>query len=206
MELYTNSHPILVSDNIVSTYTKLIDNVTKQNTNIFSKIYENYIVPNWGVCIVIVLICVFLLWRYIKYRNRERFNDNNTNTKANATKTQYPTIATGNPFADISMDFNERIARPTFNPSIPVNKQQSYVNYLPDTVPILDDGQFVTNINNMPYTAPNNFNSFQYTGPFYRMGDNGISDEMYNGFVERNKQNLMEYDDLLGDKINIVPS
>ena len=34
--------------------------------------------------------------------------------------------------------------RPTFNPGIPVKEQQSFVNYLPDSIPSIMDGKVVT--------------------------------------------------------------
>jgi hypothetical protein len=199
MELYTNSLPILISERVTTTYSKLMEDMSKQNLGIFQKLYENIIQPNLGLSILVSLILIFLIWRYISFRNnkKEQFQ-----RKLGTTLKGYPNRVRY--FSGMDSP-NERIARPTFNPSIPIQKQQSYVNYLPDTIPVNHNGKFVNNVQEMQYTAPaNNANTFQYTGPFYDTGENGVSDDMYDGFVEYNKQNLLEFDDILSEKINIV--
>jgi hypothetical protein len=97
---------------------------------------------------------------------------------------------------------NERIARPILNPSIPISQQHSYVNYLPDEIPVNVNGVMVNNIAQMDYTAPNyNRNTNQYSGPYYSSMNNNVSDDAMRDFRNSNKQNLMEYDDLLDQKI-----
>jgi len=96
----------------------------------------------------------------------------------------------------------ERIARPVFNPSIPVSKQQSYVRYLPDEIPVVRNGKFVDNVQELPYDAPpNNPNQFQYSGPFYNVSANGTSDDMYGGFIKLNETNLENLNDIYEQKI-----
>lgn len=206
MELYTNSHPILVSERVTSSYNKMITDMTLQNTSIFRKLYDDIIYPNLGLCILIFLILVFLIWRYWTVKsNKEKFQKNHcVNIKDPiyvSENTQY------NPSIQYfgGMDHpQERIARPTFNPSIPINKQQSYVKYLPDTVPVINNCSYINNVQEMPYTSPpDNLNSYQYTGPCYRAGENGVSDDMYNDFVEYNKQNLSDYDNIIDGRINL---
>lgn len=210
MELYTNSRPILVSERVTSSYNKMITDMTIQNTNIFRKLFDNIIYPNLGLCILILSILVFLIWRYWNVRSKkEKFQKNQIDVNI-----RNPTYVSENTQYNPSIQYfggmdhpQERIARPVFNPSVPIDKQQSYVNYLPDTIPVINDGQYVNNVQEMPYTSPpDNLNSFQYTGPCYRAGENGVSDDMYNGFVDYNKQNLSDYDDILGEKINVFPA
>ena len=187
MDFFTNTKPILISDKISESFNKMILDASSVNNGILYKIYENVIYPNLGVFIVILLILLFLLYRYFTYRKdprneiTENFNVNdNTNSVGNKI-----TI-----FDDYDSP-NEKVARPIFNPSIPVSRQKSYVRYLPDEM----NPNEINNPNNKTFEVPKNYkNEFQYTGPFYKMAENGLSDDMYKEFVSQNKQNMQDLD------------
>jgi len=194
MELYTGSHPVLVSDIVASSYNKLVTEMTKQNRSIWDKIYDDIIYPNIGLFIIVVCVAIFLLWRYIVHSRKEKFVQDKTEYQPNVR------MFGGEDASD------ERIARPIFNPSIPIQKQESYVKYLPDEIPVNQNGEWVDNVQDMPYNAPSfNPNSYQFTGPYYHASENGLSDDGYSEFVNYNKQNLVDYDNIIGDKINIIP-
>ena len=198
MDIYTNSVPLLISERVSGTYKKLLNDMTTQNTSLFRKIYDDYVHPNIGVCLIISLIVIFLIWRYVSVRkNREKFGQNIIRRE----------IADDNYNGFSGMDDpNERIARPILNPSVPINRQTSYVNYLPDSIPVINNGQFINNIQEHQYDAPPIMEGkYQYSGTYYKGGENGVSDDMENPFVEYGKQNLIDYNDIIGDKINIGP-
>lgn len=200
MELYTNSKPLLISDNVSSSIDNMITKMMNENKSIFQKLYDNVIYPNMGLCIIILLIVVFLLYRYYKHGNtqQENFREPIDLYQPNPGRIKLFDPDFDNP--------NVRIARPTFNPSVSFKKQTSYVNYLPDEIPVNVNGKMTNNIQKQEYPAPEQREKeIQYGGPYYQAGQNGISDEMYNGFVEANQQNLFEFDDLLNDKINVAP-
>lgn len=203
MELYTNSQPILIGEHVTSLFNHMFDNIETNNKNIFEKIYDDVIHPNIYIFAIIAMIVCFLMYRYFKHtKPRNELYDNTTINNPNKTwlseDDQY--IRGVRVFGGMDHP-KERIARPTFNPSIPISKQQSYVNYLPDEIPVDVNGQLKNNILPMEYIAPqNNSNNIQYGGPIYKSGENGLSDDIYRDFVDSNKQNLMEFDDLLQQK------
>lgn len=203
MELYTNSHPILISDTVINSFNKMVEDIAKENSSIFTKIYENVIYPNLAVFIIIAFIIIFLLYRYFTHKNKkEPFNKTHERKTEPTNTSEYARGVRTFGGMDSPM---ERIARPTFNPSIPIHQQQTYVNYLPDEIPVRVNGKLVDNVHEYPYDAPNDHpNVIQYTGPFYRASENGMSDDMYTDFVESNKQNLMEFDDLIQSKVNLT--
>lgn len=193
MELYTNSQPTLISDKVVDSFSKMIKEISDQNTSIFRKIYDNVIYPNLSIFIVVMLIIIFLLYRYFTYvddkpiKQTETFSPNNIPPRRRI-------------FDEVEFP-NERITRPTFNPAIPVSQQQSYVNYLPDEVPVRVNGELVDNTQDINYYAPpNNPNTFQYSGPYYKASENGLSDDMYKEFVSQNNQNLSDLNDIIRQK------
>lgn len=198
MELYTNSRPSLVSERVSSAYNKMINEITAQNTSVMSKLYDNYIHPNLGVFILIAIIVIILGLRYFYVRgNKETFQKNHNIVNAQ------PQLDNCTYFGGMD-DPLERVARPTFNPSIPICEQRSYVNYLPDTIPVNVNGNYVTNVANSNYVVPQHTtNNFQYAGPYCNTHEQNISDDMYKNFVDYNKQNLNEYNDILGEKINV---
>lgn len=213
MEFFTNSQPSLISDKVVSSFDKMIKDMSEQNSSVFYKFYENVIYPNLGISILILLIILFLVYRYFTFKKEkkimetEKFNGNtNENTKNIYSSNDGRYLL--KKFDDVE-PINERIARPTFNPSIPISKQQSYVNYLPDEIPVRVNGELVDNVsrvnmqgNEIPYYAPQNEpNNIQYTGPFYNASQNGLSDDMYKEFVSQNQQNLNDYNNILQQKM-----
>lgn len=202
MELYTDSRPSLISERVAHTFDKMISDLKMQNRNVITRLYEDIICPNIGLTIAIVIILIFLIYRY--YHNKHKSENFNYIMSSNG-KHQLGIMNANerNKFGGMD-DFNERIARPTFNPSIPVSNQQSYVNYMPDQIPLLLNGELINNEQSNNYNVPmNDVNRYQYTGPFYRSGENGLSDDAYKEFVEYSNNNLNDYNEILQQKINI---
>ena len=202
MELFTNSQPLLITEHVSLLFNKMLDDATNNNKSFLRKLYDNVIYPNIYFCIMIAIIFCILVYMYHNNRKtkkilRERLT--NINNDYDATENvQY--IRGRRPFGGMDAP-NERIARPILNPSIPISQQHSYVNYLPDEIPVNVNGVMVNNIAQMDYTAPNsNRNTNQYSGPYYSSMNN-VSDDSMRDFRNSNKQNLMEYDDLLDQKI-----
>lgn len=193
MDFYSRTPPNLVSDKTLNMFNQALDKIAKENQSIFRRFYDNIIYPNLGLCILLVIIVIFLLYRYYKYHH-EHFG---------------------------GMDSpNERIARPTLNPYYPVNEQNSYVNYLPDQIPVFVDGKLTNNIQykegqydtvnlspHYPYadnsvipTEPET-SSIQYAGPYYHGLSNDVSDDMHLDFVKAGQENLNQFDKILKQKV-----
>lgn len=200
MELYTNTHPILISERIASTYDRLTSNMHNQNVSLVEKMYDDIVRPNIGLIIIILIVVIYLGWRYVQMKKKkELFVSRNTDNVSNMSTDGFGGID----------DPKSRIARPVFNPSIPITHQTSYVNYLPNQIPVMTDPSthtMSTKYDEIPndYAAQNETgsNSIQYTGTYYKNSENGVSDDMYNGFVKQNHDNLMDYNDILGARIS----
>lgn len=184
MEYFTRSHPVLISDKLSSTLEHTIEEIKKNNPSISHNFYENIILPNKGVFIVLLIIAILLLYRYFK--RQENFE----------TDTPNPDYANYTNFSGMDLP-NERIARPTFNPSYPVAEQTSYVNYLPDHVPVNVGGLWKNNVQNQSYVAPPLHDECQYSGPYYRGTSTIVSDDGYQEFAQANATNLDQFDELL---------
>lgn len=207
MELFTNSRPSLITDNVSIVFNKMIADVANSNKPFLKKLYDNVIYPNIYIVIVIVIIIGLLVFRYYQHK-KDKPNDKSKNiskeplTNIDIEETENAQYVRGlRPFGGMD-DPNERISRPIFNPSIPISQQRSYVNYLPDEIPVIKNGMYQNNVKNMNYSVPNyNPNNYQYSGTYYNTANSNLSDDVYNDFYESSKQNLMEYDDLLGQNI-----
>jgi hypothetical protein len=185
----------------------MITDVTNNNKPFLRKLYDNVIYPNIYIVIVIAIIIGVLVYRYYQHKKEKPSNETKSASKEQLTnvdieETEDAQYTRGlRPFGGMD-DPNERIARPTLNPSIPISRQRSYVNYLPDEIPVIKNGMYQNNVKNMNYLAPNyNPNNYQYSGTYYNTANNNLSDDVYNDFYESSKQNLMEYDDLLGQSM-----
>lgn len=83
METFSRSIPALISVDINNYYDRLLDEIKRKKENFIESIYIDYIVPNKNILIIIVIVCLFLLWRYSKYnkitkrkhKKRVRIND-----------------------------------------------------------------------------------------------------------------------------------
>lgn len=73
MELYTDSHPALVSDRVIEYFDKFVENMQFENKSFFQKLFDNVIYPNWGIWLVILSIIIFLVYRYYYYGKKEKF-------------------------------------------------------------------------------------------------------------------------------------
>jgi len=191
MAYFTNSLPNLLSEKRWDVLEHDFNNVKKNSTGMMEKIYNNIIYPYQGVWISVILIAVIL---YYLYRQK---NEN---------------------FGGMDSPY-ERIARPTFNPRYPVSEQTPYVNYLPDHVPVISNGEFKDNVQVIPrtpitnidtrqedilardYVAPPQHNEYQYSGPYYRGTSEIVSDDEYKEFAAANEENLAQFDDLLNQKM-----
>lgn len=203
MDFFTNSKPMLITDKINNTFNKMITDLNSENIGICHKIYNNIIYPNLTVFVVILLLILYLLYRYYTYKKIISLNEkSNLNEKFKNTEMQNNGIKE---YTTMFSDFdnpNERIARPTFNPSIPISKQTSYVNYLPNEINVINNGKFIDNVDDVKYPAPQKHDvEFQYSGPYYQIAENGLSDDMYKEFVSQNKQNMEDLDNILEQKI-----
>lgn len=208
MEYFTQSRPNLISDKLSGTLEHTLDELRKKNPSVSHHFYENIFLPNKNVFIAIFIIGCILLYLYCT--RREKFAQINSNTQIiEATLSSPNNLTSGsiiNPnFGNYSTfsgmdDPNSRFARPTFNPYYPVSQQTSYVNYLPDHVPVNNEGMWKNNVSTESYIAPPLHQEIQYSGPFYRGNNTVVSDDGYQSFAQLNNDNLNQFDELIRQK------
>ena len=152
-----NSKPSLIGPKMKKTVYKVMKQ-TSTNSIISEKIsnsvnifYDDYIAPNKLIAVSIIIVILFLIYRYYtKGENKEFF-----------TKYEHNIIddITGIQTAHLRHDTQH-----TFNHLIPVNQQHEHVNYPPDPLPVNlpDKGIVYTkNLGNYPPMYPN-LNQPQY--------------------------------------------
>lgn len=119
-EYYSNSKPFLTNNNTIKQFEHILlpkktlyDNSVQ---NILGGFYNSYISPNIFFLILLGILVIFLFIRYFFIDDQEDF------------------------LMDLSIDqdINKINFRPTLNPSLPLETQNSYVNYLPDTITEID--------------------------------------------------------------------
>ncbi len=121
MDFFSGSVPNLISKRSIKNIEKIanIKNPIKE-VSIFDSInsfYNNFIEPNIFILSMLFIFIIFLIYKYY--------------AKNNITKNQY------NPE-------NIENFRAMFNPNLPIDIQNSYVNYLPDKIPSTIDGELVS--------------------------------------------------------------
>lgn len=201
MEYFSRSRPVLVTNEMENYFKRELDKAHKLSMTWYTRFYNNFVVENKLLCfLLLVLICV-LVYLYLKKNVwKEPY--------ANVVKAPYPA---NNTFTDDyvqphSLQFggmdgvNEVVARPSFNPYYPVSTQESYVNYLPDQIPVISNGQMIDNVKSMPYNSPKMQTEHQYSGPYYRDDNVVVSDDLYQDFAQANVNNLDQFDELLRQK------
>lgn len=123
---------------------------------------------------LLILICIIGLFLYYRYTSKQE-------------------------------SFDEKLMdRPIFNPRVPVSRQKSYVNYLPDQVPVRSKGELVNNVGSDividPEYTPNHS---QFTGPTYRTTGDIVSDDTIIDFVLMNQQNVTDFNSMVDQRTNI---
>jgi hypothetical protein len=204
MEYFSRSRPVLVTNEMQHYFKRELEKAQELSMTWYKRFYDNFVAENKLLCfLILVLICV-LIYLYLKKNVWKE-------TYANVVKAPYPV---NNTFTDDyvqphSLQFggfdglNEKIARPTFNPYYPVNTQESYVNYLPEQIPVISNGTMIDNVKTMPYNAPKlqpSQTDIQYSGPYYRDDNVVVSDDLYQDFAQANVNNLDQFDELLRQK------
>lgn len=203
MELFTNSHPSLITNEVTSKIDTIITDISKGGSSIFRTMYDKIIYPNLTLIILIIILIIFLIYCY--YSEKNMANEPNKNIK----NEQYENVNRrdrADTLFDGKYNQSEQFIRPVFNPTKSINEQESYVQYLPDDLPINIDDQIVRVHDDRQYSPPPNDyrNPIEYKGPQYAYGKMGVSDESNRKFVGAAEQNLFEFDDLLGDKIELA--
>ena len=100
--------------NVPTNYTSPIKDINK----IFVDIYYKYIIENVYSILIILMIFLFLYYKYCNKKDMENNNLNNEN------------------FSAIDNDDNEPFIRPVFNPHYPVAKQINYAIYPSGRIPL----------------------------------------------------------------------
>jgi hypothetical protein len=187
-DIFTNSNPNLINR---SSNNKLIDLINiNTKRNLFDDII-NFIFNNKLLIIVIIVIIIILIWRY-KYVNKNKL-ENFLYDEGYEKDKNGNVIYTYDEMGNI-------IARPVFNPNIPINSQHPYIKYLPD-----EHG--VNNLNSIDYINTSNIkNAYDvedndgniFTGPFYKNSNplSISSDDSNNDFRLANQNNLVDYEQL----------
>jgi hypothetical protein len=200
-DYFSGNEPDLVSKKVMKNFKIIIDNAQKPKIitepilyNTCVSFYDDYIVPNIILLILLFIFVLFLLYRYYmkdivdSYENIEKLDHflarTNTAPKLEITLPSSTDLPIYNNYSNSCsksksktyMDEQDDINfRPTFNPYYPVDEQTSYTNYLPNSLPLKKDGEYVnyydvTNpkIRKNKYRMPYNRNNenVEYTGTF----------------------------------------
>jgi len=121
-DFFSESKPDLINKKTLYNFEKMLKKpkVTVEETswgNTLSYIYDEYIKPNVFFIIVIVLLALFLLYRYMTKSENIIEPDH----------------------------FNGDIfERPVLNPNIPIKEQNPQVNYLADEIPFRYEDMYIT--------------------------------------------------------------
>lgn len=208
MELFTDSKPSLIGDKVTQMFDMMLKDARMKNKNLLNKFYDNIIYPNLGIFIIILIILGFLSYRYYthgKQQNILQENNNRRHSNSNREKffegeTQF--VRGLNTFGGMDGP-KEKMIRPTFNPTISVSQQESYVNYKPDEIMVNVGGTLKNNVKYSSYDTPQTTpNDFQYRGPYYRgvSPTSPISDDMLSEFIDIGQKNIIDYDYMIGEK------
>lgn len=149
---FIDTQPSLISNNTLNQLNELIHVKSLTLSEKIIQLLKTY----WYIVVICIILLIIFIWRYKKIKkNKEKF------------------------FYDDLDKLNENIAIPTFNPYLPIEKQNSYVRYLPNES---FKGAINNNINNIDYVNTNNmiglldniddrYSQFQQplinTGPLY---------------------------------------
>jgi hypothetical protein len=166
-DYFSGYEPDLVNKKVMKNFKFVINNAYKsspivpENTPVYDHwcfFYSEYIQPNNILILLLFIFVLFLLYRYImkddfiEYENknetmsnivigdhvlRKHFDETN-----NVTNIDYDNQPSN--ISDQSCDYNITNNVPTFNPYYPTNEQTSYVNYLPNNVPLNINGKYKT--------------------------------------------------------------
>lgn len=205
MEFFTDSSPALISDKVAESFNKMIEDVKYKNAGFFVKLYDNVIYPNLGIFIVIAFIIIFLLYRYFTNKKKP-INKKKSQPKETFNPESLQFVRGMNTFGGMDGP-EEKMIRPFFNPSIPISKQESYVNYKPDEVMVNVNGTMKNNVKYFPFDTPTvTPKEIQYGGPYYRGTGPNNSDELVGDFIDLNEKNILDYNYMVENKQNIDPT
>lgn len=206
---YSNTKPSLVSN---TTNNKLIKNIISSKQNNTSSIITGFIREHLVIIIVVIIICIILAWRY-------KIQQKKIKTEDFMYDEGYERDNNGN-LIYTRDNINSIMTRPTFNPSIPVEMQESYTRYLPDEVNNMEGINSMNDIQGSPYIGTSDMigpyevlDDIQYNnspriinkGPFYRnaiIDPMNVSDINNLKFREANNTNLANYNEIIRSKNN----
>lgn len=150
------SGPNLVSNNTMIEINSLLKykgdinndlSEIKINDNI-SNFYTTYIQPNIFFIILSVLFLLFLYWKYETKNNPDFFENYQNNIKSKKQKKIEKKIKKIENLIEkiesSSNNSNKSNFVANFNPSVPVSVQNSYTNFMDNTVPIIVDSNKIS--------------------------------------------------------------
>lgn len=213
-DYFSGTRPDLVNKHVLKDINKLLSVKYKEPQNCVDGIvwcYTSFIYPNMFSIIIVIILVLFLLYRYMAKKyvvgdnsipddvrkdletytdvnsdKDEIYGDNNDSGNNNADSGNNGTNGTTARQGDnryskhdhlSDLDIDTPHFRPTFNPYYPTNMQSSYVNYLPDEVPLSVSGRYVNN-------SGNSGNDISARNPGYTPYPSKIqNDDIYTGSI-----------------------
>lgn len=162
-EYFSNTKPNIINPNIQSNFEDILKTTSKSYDTVdyLGSFYEDFIKPNLFVLIMLLLIGLFLLYKYLDKQER---NDNKKEYEDYKNIGEVDKLLNINKeklesnLEKLSSEKNQNILipelykesdyksfRPTFNPSLPIDRQQSFTNYLPDNIAVKYNNEFINN-------------------------------------------------------------
>jgi len=194
---FTNTNPNLINYTTNDKLVKLISINTKTS---FLDNFKKFINDNITLIILLLIIVIVIYWRY-KYVQKHKVE-----------KFLYDEGIERDDNGNLIYTYDEMgniIARSTFNPNIPLNKQNSYVRYLPDE---FVKGASADRLNGVNYINTSNINNdydviedgyentprVVHKGPYYKNANPQAinSDDNNEYFRKANHNNLVNYANL----------
>lgn len=149
-DYFSNTKPNIINQNIENNFENLLKNTSNKSydtVDYLSVFYEDFIKPNLFMLIMLLLIALFLLYKYLeKKEKKENFEENKKEDPVEEIKrsvkesTEMPSNIL---IPQLYKQDDYKSFRPTFNPSLPIDRQQSFTNYLPDNIPVKLNNEFI---------------------------------------------------------------
>ena len=139
-DFFSDQNPDLINKKTMASFQKILTKrvtITGEVTwsDYVYNVYDSYVKPNAFFIIVLILLIAFLVYRYWS-----KSHSLNEPLDSMGSLSSLTGPITGPDECKVLIDESPL---PTFNPYYPVSEQNSYVNYLPNTIPLYSNGRDV---------------------------------------------------------------
>ena len=192
MDFYSGKKPNLIGPIMKSTVIKIVkkpnvnNTVSDKVTTYVSNIYDQYIAENKMIVLILILLTIFLVYRYYDTKNKKENQEKETFSNQDY-----------NLIKDIK-DYQTRHLRydtqPVMNPTKSESVQRENVNYPPDPLPVnIPNTGFVYTRNlyeNPPAYEPINFTNYNHDN-VYENPSRSYYNGTYNTYQDAQDTNIV---------------